>query len=276
MEISALWRYPVKSMVGELLTRTDVLVHGMVGDRVWAVRDEVRGGIRGAKKIAELMLLHARTVTNEVVEVTLTDGSTVRSNDPDVHTRISAALGHEVTLWPLQPAGDLDHYRRGSPDSADVMVEVRQIFGREDDEPLPDFSVFPPEIMEFESPPGTYYDVFPLLVVTTASMESLSAMLPDSVVDVRRFRPNIVVAGAEPGFPELSWTGRRARLGGAVLRFETPCPRCVMVTRPTGDLPGDRQVLRTIVRDLDQCFGTYAVVEKPGSVSVGDEIEFLP
>ena len=55
-----------------------------------------------------------------------------------------------------RPADDLEHYRRGAPDSDDVVAELRGIFGREDDEPFPDFSVFPPEIVEFESPPGTY------------------------------------------------------------------------------------------------------------------------
>ena len=65
--------------------------------------------------------------------------------------------------------------------------------GREDDEPLPDFSVFPPTIGEFESPPGTYYDAWPLLVMTTSALDALAAAVPDSVVDVRRFRPSIVI-----------------------------------------------------------------------------------
>jgi uncharacterized protein YcbX len=49
--VAEVWRYPVKSMIGERLASTLVNDWGVLGDRVWAVRDEVRGGIRGAKKV---------------------------------------------------------------------------------------------------------------------------------------------------------------------------------------------------------------------------------
>jgi uncharacterized protein YcbX len=52
-------RYPVKSMEGELLDEIALGARGLPGDRAWAVRDEVRGGIRGAKKIPGLMRLSA-------------------------------------------------------------------------------------------------------------------------------------------------------------------------------------------------------------------------
>ena len=54
-----LFRYPVKSMMGESLTETEVTEAGITGDRIWAVRDETRGGIRGGKKIPQLMTLGA-------------------------------------------------------------------------------------------------------------------------------------------------------------------------------------------------------------------------
>ena len=55
--VDEIWRYPVKSMAGERLPGTAVGPQGLTGDRGWAVRDEERGGIRGAKKIPELMVL---------------------------------------------------------------------------------------------------------------------------------------------------------------------------------------------------------------------------
>ena len=127
MHVDQVWRYPVKSMIGERVPAAKVGQMGMSGDRWWAARDEVRGGIRGAKKIAELMQLGARFV-DEVggpVEITLPDGSTVRTDDDDRDARVSAALDHEVTLWPLRPPTDLDHYRRGPADSDDIMEELR-------------------------------------------------------------------------------------------------------------------------------------------------------
>lgn len=283
MQVSQLWRYPVKSMVGGRVDAIRLDDLGVVGDRTWAARDLERGGIRGAKKIGSLMRLAARDVGDGHVEVTLPDGSTVRTTDPDVDARVSAALDHQVRLERLRPADDLDHYRRGAPDSDDVVAELRGIFGREGDEPFPDFSVFPPIVAEFESPPGTYYDVFPLMVMTEAALAALSAALPDSNVDTRRFRPSMVIDtgddGADasmPGHPEFQWSGRRATIGGATIEFGAPCPRCVMVTREIdADIPADRAVLRHIVRDLDQNLGVYATIITPGDVNVGDELTLL-
>ncbi len=283
MQVSQLWSYPVKSMLGGRLDRVELDAFGIVGDRTWAARDLERGGIRGAKKIGSLMRLAARDVDGGHVEITLPDGSTVSTSDRDVDERVSAALDHPVRLERLRPAEDLDHYRRGAPDSDDLVTELRGIFGREDDEPFPDFSVFPPEITEFESPPGTYYDAFALMVMTEAALAALADALPGSNVDVNRFRPSFVVdtgddgAGAStPGHPEFDWSGRRATVGTATIEFAAPCPRCVMVTREISEeIPADRAVLRHIVRELDQNLGVYATVVTPGRVQVGDAVEFL-
>jgi uncharacterized protein YcbX len=283
MQVSQLWRYPVKSMVGGRVDSIVLDELGVVGDRTWAVRDLERGGIRGAKKIGSLMRLAARDIDDGQVEITFPDGSTIRTDDADADERLSAALDHRVRLEALRPADDLDHYRRGGPDSDDVVAELRSIFGREGDEPLPDFSVFPPIIAEFESPPGTYYDVFPLMVMSEAALAALAVALPDSNVDIRRFRPSFVIDtgddGADastPGHPEFDWTGRRATIGGATVEFGAPCPRCVMVTREiSADIPADRAVLRHIVRDLDQNLGIYATVVTPGAIRSGDAMTFL-
>lgn len=283
MQLGSIWRYPVKSMVGEVLDSCELTAAGLVGDRGWAVRDEVRGGIRGAKKIGGLMRMAARyerqPSQDEPVPpatVALPAGTEVSTSDPGVDEALSEALDHPVSLWPLQPAEDLEHYRRGAPDSDDLMVELRGIFGRTEDEPLPDLSVFPPEILEFESPPGTYLDAYPVLVMTSAALEAMAEALPDSVLDVRRFRPNLVIQTDDdsgPGHPELGWEGRTLRVGEAELELVTGCPRCVMVTREIdASIPADRSVLRHVVRELDQLVGMYARVSVPGTVHTGDEV----
>ena len=156
MQVSQLWRYPVKSMVGSKESSCSLDILGVTGDRMWAVRDLDNGGIRGAKKFGELMQLEARFVDDHQVEVLSPDGRTVRSDDPNVHEFVSSFIGARVRLESLRPASDLDHFRRGRPGSDDIMEELRAVFGRDADEPLPDFNVFPPEVIEFESPPGTY------------------------------------------------------------------------------------------------------------------------
>lgn len=283
MKLDQIWIYPVKSMVGGTVAAGLVDSLGIVGDRQWAVRDVENGGIRGAKKIKTLMQLSARftgavdAAGHDVVEITLPDGVTVLSTDPDVDDKISAAVGSAIQLEHLQPAANLDHYRRGTPDSTDMLAELRAIFGRDESEPLPDFSVFPAEVVEFESPPGTYYDCWPLMVMSTAALRSLQESVPDAVVDVRRFRPSLVIDVPDAiGHPEFKWAKRRATLGESEIEFLSPCPRCVMVTHQVGtDIPADRSILRHIVRDLDQNVGTYARITRPGRVAVGDELIFI-
>jgi uncharacterized protein len=254
--------------------------HGVVGDRMWAVRDEVRGGIRGAKKIGGLMRLRARYVEEPrpggpptPIEVTAPDGQRVRSDDADIDERLSQILDHPVTLCPLQPATDLDHFRRGAPDTEDFDAELRSIFGREADEPLPSFEGLPLDVLiEYESPPGTYFDAYPIHIVTNRSLETLAALAPGSEFDVRRFRPNVVVAvegDVEGEFPEQTWLGRKLRAGDIELEVTASCPRCVMVTRDFDDLPEDPRVLRTIVRHADQNIGVYANVVRTGTLETG-------
>lgn len=281
MQVQQLWRYPVKSMVGETVERVDLTELGIEHDRAAGRRGTSNGVASVARnKIAGLMRCAAKATAGPGGEaaITLPDGSVVSTRDPAVHDRVSAAIGHPIHLEPLRPASDIEHYRRGPADSEDVMEELMGIFGREDGEPLPDFSIFPEVVLEFESPPGTYYDVFPLLLMSTSALAALSAALPESAVDVRRFRPSIVIdtPGAD-GHPEFGWAGRRARIGHAEIQFTDPCPRCVMVTREidTQSPPTDRAVLRHVVRDLDQNVGIYATVVTPGKVSVGDTLELL-
>lgn len=278
--IAELFRYPVKSMGGERLAEAALAPDGLPGDRGWAVRDEVRGGIRGAKKIPALMRCRARCVEEPrggrwpAPEIALPDGTTVRADAADAAERVGAAVGARITLWPRLPASEREHYRRGAPDHAELGAELRAIFGREADEPLPDLSVFPPEILEFESPPGTYFDAYPILLLTDATLRRLQALAPGSRVDVRRFRPNLLVAspaGAE-GFLEQEWLGQRVAVGNAELEVVAPCPRCVMITHAFDDLPRDPGLMRTVVREAGQNAGVYARVVRPGSVRVGDEL----
>lgn len=278
--VDELWRYPAKSMMGERLRSVVFHETGVLGDRMWALVDEVRGGVRGAKKIAGLMRLSARYANEPdgalpppALEVTLPGGEVVSSADPDVNARLSLAVDHPVRLEGLRPSDDLDHYRRGAPDHDDLEAELRDIFGRTPDEPLPDFSVFPPEIIEYESPPGTYFDAYPLLVMTRQSLATLARLAPESAVDVRRFRPSMVLDAADTGderWPEMDWIGRTIAIGDAELDVVAPCPRCVMITRPFAELEQDRALLRTVVAQADQNIGVYATVKQAGSVGEGD------
>lgn len=280
--ITQLCRYPVKSMAGERLDHCTLGPRGVVGDRGWALRDEQAGEIRGAKKLPALLRCTARYLgepDGDVIpaaEITLPDGGRVRSDDAGAAARLSELLGRRVTVWPVQPATATDHYRRGAPDNPDMMAELRGIFGRTADEPLPDLSVFPAEVIEFTSPLGTYFDAFPLHLLTTASLAALGTHNPSARFDVRRFRPNVVVdTGGAIGLVETEWLGKTLRIGSARIKIEAPCPRCVMTTLPQDGLAQDPSVLRTIVRHAAQNVGVYATVASPGSITAGDAVELV-
>ncbi len=280
--VKDLFRYPVKSMGGERLERLFTGENGVPGDRAWAVRDEERGGIRGAKRFADLMQCKARYVEEPApsgsspAEIELPSGRKLMTTDDRVADVLSEFLDSPVSFWPLLPPDALDHYRRGGPVEEDMEAELRRVFARTKDEPLPDMSKFPSELMEFESPPGTYFDAYPLLVMTQQSLDSLAREAPESAIDVRRFRPNILLDyDSQDPYPEFSWEGKKMKVGGAMYKMELSCPRCQMTTHPVGDLPKDSNVMRTMVRKTDGNLGIYASVLEPGEVGVGDVVEFI-
>ncbi len=280
--IASIHRYPVKSMQGETLDEVFVGANGVTGDRAWAVRNEKRGGIQGAKQIAGLMRCRARFLeeptpgaTAPIPEITLSDGACFRADDETAAARLSASVETEVTLWPLLPPEMSDHYRRLPPEDPDQdMTEaLREIFGREPDEPIPDLEKFPPDLFQYETPPGTYFDAFPLTLMSQASLDAMAAVAPESRFDIRRFRPSFLiddVPGA--GHPEFDWEGRRLEVGDAVLALESRCPRCVMTTHGFDDLPKDPKVMRALVRETGGNLGIYARVETPGKIRVGDAV----
>jgi hypothetical protein len=137
--------------------------------------------------------------------------------------------------------------------------------------------MLPLEVLEFTSPPGTYFDAFPVNILTTASLAAMSAFNPGAIWNVRRFRPNFLfktVDGIE-GLVESTWTGKTLRVGTVELTCEIPCARCGMTTHAQHDLPKDPSVLRSIVKDADQNLGMYASVSKAGEVRIGDRVELL-
>jgi len=281
--IAEIHRYPVKSMRGEQLASAVIGEDGLRGDRAWAVRDEGRGGIEGARKLPALMGCRARfgesvpaTGTPPIPEIELPDGTRLRASDPDTAKRLSELVGRELTLWPRRPAADLAHYQRGAADHTDLETELRAVFGRLPDEPLPDLATFPREALLSATIPGTYFDCYPLFLLSKESLASLHAARPESIFDPRRFRPNLLLDAVETGgYPENGWVGKRVRLGEAVFQVSMECPRCVMTTHGFAELPKDPGIMRSLVKETGGNLGVYAKIEAPAPIRVGDAVELL-
>jgi uncharacterized protein YcbX len=295
-----IWRYPVKSMGGERIDACRLSACGIPGDRAWALRDETAQEIRGAKNLPLLLMCSARyrrapAEAVHHVDIVLPDGSEIGSDDPDIHARLSRLLGRRVSLCSLPPATDKKHFRRAQKGAFILAWMARraafrpyvgavlrasglhdaahQGFGREPGEPLPDLSRFPPALFEYVSPLGTYFDAFPIHLLTTSSLDAMARVHPGADWDVRRFRPNLLVATSQDGLVEAKWEGRRLRLGRAELRCELATVRCAMTMHAQANLPKDASVLRAIVRDADQTLGVYASPIGDADIAVGDIVD---
>jgi uncharacterized protein len=301
--VKQIWRYAVKSMAGEQLESCTVGTLGIPADRGWAIRDETTGELTNGKSIPLLMQCEARyrespnTGAIPHVVMRFPDGVELTSDLSDVNARLSEKLGRTVTLWPRQPATDLDFYRRKSKlarafgklarfrafraaiptltSFGKAHEDLREAFSREPGEPIPDLSTLPPEILEFSSPLGTFFDAFSIHALTTSSLEAMKQSNPQATWDVRRFRPNFLIE-TEPqiqGLIESEWAGKKVRLGGVEILCEIPTVRCGMTMQAQKNLPKDPSILRSIVKDAQQNFGIYASVATPGEVRVGDVVE---
>ena len=272
--VSQVWRYPVKSMIGERLESATLGSRGVPGDRGWAVYDVERGGVTNAKRLPVLRGCRA-TYLHEPrdgegpppVELTLPDGTRMTTDDPDAPRRLTEAVGRPVTLESLGPEGSGSAPRISS--TGDTPEVRRDLMGLAAGEPEADMSAFPGERLA-ELRKGNFFDAMPVHLLTTATLATLTRLAPESIWDERRFRMNLLVdTGDADGYPELEWIGRRVRLGSAVVELTDGCPRCVMVTQAFDELPRDPRLMRTLVRETEHVAGVYGTVIVPGHVDVG-------
>jgi uncharacterized protein YcbX len=280
--VAELWRYPVKSMLGERLTECEVGVAGMRGDRAFGVVDAADGLVASAKhphKWSVLLRCRATTVDDGVVEITLPDGSSVRSDDDRVDAVLSALVGRDVHLASTAP--DERAFEEVWPD-IDGLAPEGVIAGTNVgvDASGERVSRFP---LGSGAPAGTFFDLAVLHLLTTATLARLRELAPEATFDVRRYRPNVLVdTGDGAGFPENDWAGRAGRVGSVGITMTIPTMRCVMTTLAQDELPVDRATLRTIAAGNRveipgwgtwACAGVYAGVDAPGTVRVGDAVE---
>ncbi len=274
--VQSLWRYPVKSMMGESLSVALVHAHGLQGDRVYAIVDGADGKVGTAKnpqKWPNLFAFHATFLHPSAeqtqvspVRITLPDGRTVTSEQGDLTQVLSQTLHREVTLAVTQ-GGRVSGVQSVMPDSWAAQSEEYwpDIEGRDKRDTVTDFSL----------PAGTFFDGAMVHLLTTATLARLREVYPEGRFDVPRFRPNLVVEteGKQKGFVENGWIGQTLSIGKEVrLKITSSCGRCVMTTLAQGDLPKDPGILRTAVQHNQGHVGVYAAVVQGGTIRCGERI----
>jgi uncharacterized protein len=286
--VTGLWRFPVKSMRGERLQQAELTERGFLGDRAFALIDKETGRVVSAKSVRRFpQMLACQAVFVEpprlghelpAVRVTLFDGTTFASDAGNADRLLSASFKHEVSLVRAAPADfTIDQYHpdveNGDPSGhRDTVVAQKlgsALFG-EMGAPSP-------------VPEGALFDVFPVSLLTTSTLAQMNLRQPQSRFDERRFRMNVIIGSAAPGFPENEWVGHQLTIGGAArVRVTMPDPRCVMTTLAQYDLPADTGILKALVAHnrlplmggaLYPCAGAYAAVAAPGTIRAGDRVQ---
>ncbi len=261
--VVSLWRYPVKSMMGEELNATEVTEHGLLGDRAYALVDSSDGKVATAKnprKWPRLFDFRANFIEppravakTPPVRIALPDGTTVTSDHRDLNRILSDALNREVTLGLAQ---------RGAVSAEEYWPDMEGLDHRD-------------AVTDFTLPEDTFFDCAVVHLLTTATLDRLRELYPQGRFEVRRFRPNIVVqlASGEKSFAENSWVGHTLTVGDDVrLNVTGPCARCVMTTLPQGDLPRDPGILRTAAQHNHVNVGVYAAVLHGGTIRRRDPV----
>ncbi|MDA0268713.1 MAG: MOSC N-terminal beta barrel domain-containing protein [Cyanobacteria bacterium] len=261
--IASLWRYPVKSMLGEALNASEVTSHGLLGDRAYALLDTQSGRVASAKNPKKWAKLLEFTATFaeppqpvdpiQPVKIALPNGNSITSDDADASEILSNLLGRAVQLCSTVPeAASLDQYWPPVEGTAQ-QDEVTQLF----------------------LPPGTFFDSCSIHAITTATLDRLQALYPEGQFEPCRFRPNLVIAPTSPEstFLENDWVGGVLAIGDAVrLSIDTACPRCVVTTLPQAGLPNDLNILRTTARYNDVIAGIRTSVLQGGTIHCDDPI----
>lgn len=275
--VASLMRYPVKSMLGEEVDAVDVAAGGVSGDRAYALIDDETGKVVSAKRPRRWGRIFELTATREGddVIVAFPDGRRVSIHDSHLPRSLSDFFGRDVSVATVPPpgatcdeawVGDLKH------DASPYFDMPSRL---EEGDELVDAGTFMSEFRNF-------FDFGAVHIVTSGTIRRVAELAPDSRIDARRFRPNIVVETDEDGFGETAWQGRELTIGTVRLAVSFTVPRCVMTTLPQGELPADPNVLRTIARHnaVDTfstgvpypCVGVYADVTVAGRVRCGDRV----
>jgi uncharacterized protein YcbX len=236
-EVEALFRYPVKSMSGELLDVADLGWHGLDGDRRLAFRQaEDQSGFPWltASKLPELLLFAPQRGAAAVAGSLPTH---VRTPEGDGLAIFGQELATEVGRRHGSPV-EMVHLNRGIFDEASISV---------------------------------------ITSTTVAEIGRLAAQRPD----VRRFRPNILIASSRSvPFEEDEWVGGVLSFGetseAAAICITNRDERCSMVNFDPESARPAAEVLKAIVRVRDNKAGVYGTVTRLGRLTAGQPVFFEP
>jgi uncharacterized protein YcbX len=280
--VEAVFRYPVKSMLGTRVEQAELHASGVAADRGWALIDLQTGKIASAKQPrlwrcllqlrAEYHTCVGRARRADGVTITLPDGSEVRAGEPGADEALSRFAGRPVEL------------RRGRASGAGIDRAVpEEVLDQGVDAKVAFESI---ELSQ-ATPGNSFVDYAPVHLITTATLAAVASSTAGTPPHPWVFRPNLILATPGlSGYAENDWVGRQVAIGDQVrLEILLPTPRCAVPTLAHGTHAGNPEVLRALARanripidgfGMQTCAGVYARVTRPGRVRTGDEVRIGP
>ncbi|GGM27014.1 MOSC domain-containing protein [Pseudomonas asuensis] len=266
LHLSGLYRYPVKSTAPEPLERAFIDRLGVAGDRRWMVVDASTGRFLTQRLLPTMGQIVARWASDTCLLLNAPGMPELQVSVPPANEALQG-----VTLW-------RDTFQ--VPDAGEKANTWLSTFLAR-----PCRLVYMPESRARQvdtayAKPGdhvNFADGFPLLLIGQASLDDLARRV-GMPLDMRRFRPNLVVNGSE-AYAEDHW--RHIRIGEVEFQVVKPCSRCVLITVDpvTSVRSQDREPLATLktYREHEGAvyFGQNLIQLSPGTVSVGMPIELL-
>jgi uncharacterized protein YcbX len=277
--VARLWRFPVKSMLGEEVEAAEVIWSGFYGNRCYALVDEQSSKLVSAKNPQKWG--RAFECSCRLLGDSESQGNGLNHGQPTVRIVLPGGEHHDIVEGDYNDAeealsrlfGRQVRFVAARVEPAEVTLE--QYHPEIDEDPqggkTTDF------VRPVTSQAGTFTDKAALHLLTESTLKALAGLCPEGRFEPLRFRPNILIdTGSATGFVEREWVGRKAMVGEEVeIEISAECGRCVMTTLPQSQLPPDTGILKTVMRHNRGKAGVYASVLKGGRVQKGDEIVLL-
>lgn len=256
--VESLWRYPVKSMAGEMLTESFAGFSGFYGDRYYAFRNSAarKGFPYLNANVQQQMLLYrpkfrypekAAKPPNLLEAMSIAPGVTPANPEPeDMILDVVTPSGAVVAIDDPALAEMLGEGLRG---------ENRLTLVRSD---------------------RALTDCRPVSLISLQSVSRVEDEL-GMPVDKRRFRSNIYIdLASNHGFAEDELVGRKLRLGPkALVAVLERDPRCKMISLDPDTGEHNPEVLRQVAQAHEAFAGVYCAVLVEGIVSAGDPVEVV-
>jgi uncharacterized protein len=271
LQLTDIWRYPVKSCRGERLAEAVVEPWGLAGDRRWMIVDDAGDPVTG-RECPPLVLVAPRV-----------EGGKITLASPGL-SEVTVPVPSHADLVPVNVWGS-DLLAALADDAASTWLTgiigepVRLVYLDDPTRRATD------PMYSLDIDRVSFADGYPLLLTTEESLDAVNGWIAagpraaEGPVPMRRFRPGVVVSGAA-AWAEDGW--RRLRIGPVTFRAVKGCDRCVFTTIDPDTAAKGQEPLFALARhrrwDNKVWFGVNLIPDAPGPealIRLGDPVEIL-